>query len=124
MLDKLNIAHVKNRANVMNEKLDKLAEIVARANDMFYTKHKTVDTLMGIMDKALRAQGMRADAITVDCVAFDKKVVLLLHDAKPDIVEIALGNKNGDIFSTSEYELAELTETVILGVLEMSFITK
>tara|TARA_Y100000034_G_C6556211_1_gene240497 strand:- start:92 stop:418 length:327 start_codon:yes stop_codon:yes gene_type:complete len=108
----------------MNEKLDRLAEIVARANDMFYAKHKTADTLMGIMDKALRAQGMNADAITVDCVALDKKVVLLLHDVKPDIVEIALGNKNGDIFSTSEYELTELTEAVILGVLEMSFITK
>jgi len=108
----------------MNKKLDRLAEIVARANDMFYAKHKTIDTLMGIMDKALRAQGMMADAITIDCVTLDKKVVLLLHDAKPNIVEIALGNKQGDIYSSSEYEVTELTEAVVLGILEMSFISQ
>lgn len=108
----------------MNKRLDNLAEIVARANDMFYAKHKTTNTLMGIMDKALRAQGMNADAITIDCIALDKKVVLLLHDNKPELVEIALGNKNGDIYSSSEYELAELSEAVVLGVLEMSFVSK
>ncbi|WP_068547738.1 hypothetical protein [Thalassotalea crassostreae] len=108
----------------MNEKLKQVSELVAKANDMFYNKFKTVDTLMGIMDKALRKQGMNADAITLDCVALDKKIVVLLHDHKPDTVDIALGNKAGDIFSSTEFNIGELSETVILAILEKNFIAQ
>ncbi|NMP17713.1 hypothetical protein [Thalassotalea sp. Y01] len=107
----------------MNKKLDNLAEVVAKANDLFYSKHENVDTLMGIMNQTLRAQGMQADAITIDCVAVDKKIVFLLHDAKPDMVDIALGNKNGDILSSSEYVIEEVSEAVIVGIMEMNFVS-
>ncbi|MEW6982119.1 hypothetical protein AAD001_05660 [Colwelliaceae bacterium 6471] len=108
----------------MKSKLDSLSEVVAKANDLFYSKYDNIDTLMGIMDKTLRKQGMKADAITIDCVSLDKKVVLLLHDDKPDVVDIALGNKAGDIFSSSEYVLSDVSEEVIVGIMEMSFVVK
>jgi len=107
----------------MNKKLQDLSERVARANDVFYSKFATVDTLMGIMDKTLRKQGMKADAITIDCIALDKKIVILLHDEKPDFVDIALGNKEGDIYSSSEYELATLSETALVEIMETNFIS-
>ena len=107
----------------MNKKLQDLSEMVARANDVFYSKFDTVDTLMGIMDKTLRKQGMKADAITIDCIALDKKIVILLHDEKPDFVDIALGNKEGDIYSSSEYELAKLSETALVEIMETNFIS-
>jgi len=107
----------------MNKKLQDLSEMVARANDVFYSKFDTVDTLMGIMDKTLRKQGMKADAITIDCIALDKKIVILLHDEKPDFVDIALGNKEGDIYSSSEYELATLSETALVEIMETNFIS-
>jgi hypothetical protein len=106
----------------MNSKLQNLSEIVARANDMFYNKFEHIDTLMGIMDKALRNQGMSADAITIDCIALDKKIVILLHDDKPDVVDIALGNKEGDIYSSSEFELVKLSEAAIVEIMETNFI--
>jgi len=77
---------------------------------------------MGIMDKTLRNQGMKADAITIDCIALDKKIVILIHDDKPDVVNIALGNKEGDIYSSSEYELVKTSEAVIVGIMEANFI--
>lgn len=107
----------------MNSKLQNLSEIVARANDMFYSKFD-IDTLMGIMDKTLRKQGIKADAITIDCIALDKKIVILIHDDKPDTVNIALGNKEGDIYSSSEYELATLSEAIIVEIMEVNFIKK
>jgi len=107
----------------MKRKLQNLSEIVARANDVFYSKFDNIDTLMGIMDKTLRNQGIKADAITIDCIALDKKIVLLLHDDKPDVVDIALGNKEGDIYSSSEYELVKISETVIVGIMEENFIS-
>ena len=107
----------------MKSKLQNLSEIVARANDVFYSKFDNIDTLMGIMDKTLRNQGMKADAITIDCIALDKKIVILIHDDKPDVVNIALGNKEGDIYSSSEYELVKISEAVIVGIMEVNFIS-
>ena len=107
----------------MKSKLKKLSEIVARANDLFYSKFDNINTLMGIMDKTLRNQGIKADAITIDCIALDKKIVILIHDDKPDVVNIALGNKKGDVYSSSEYELVKISEAVIVEIMEMNFIS-
>ena len=96
----------------MNKKLQDLSELVAKANDLFYSQFTDTSTLMGIMDKTLRNQGMKADAITIDCIALDRKIVILLHDDKPDIVNIALGNKEGEVYSSSEYELAQVSEAI------------
>ena len=106
----------------MKGTLKSLSEIIAKANDLFYSKFDNIDTVMGIMDKNLRNQGIKADAITIDCIALDKKVVFLIHDDKPKIVSIALGNKNGDIYSSSEYAICDISETVILGIMEVNFI--
>jgi len=51
-----------------------------------------------------------------------KKIVTLIHDDKPDVVNIALGNKKGDIYSSSEYELVKISEAVIVGIMEVNFI--
>jgi hypothetical protein len=108
----------------MNNNLKTLSEIVANAIDQFSSQFDNIDTLMGIMDKTLRNQGMAADAITVDCKSKDKKIVLLIHDAKPDVVEIALGNKAGDIYSSSEYVCNELSASVIVEIMITSFLSQ
>jgi len=105
----------------MKSKLDNISEIVAKANDLFYSKFEKIDTLMGIMDKTLRKQGMKADAVTIDCISAGKKIVLLLHDDKPNVVDIALGNKQGDIFSSSEYVLKDISPAAIVEIMEMNF---
>jgi len=46
------------------------------------------------------------------------------HDHKPAVVEIELGNKEGDIYSSSEYEAAKTSEAVIVGIMEISFILR
>jgi hypothetical protein len=106
----------------MNNKLKQLSEIIAQANDNFYERHSNIDTLMGIMDKKLRKQGMPADAITIDCLTLDKKIVFLLHDAKPHTVNIALGNKAGEIDSSSDHELSQLSAATALTLLESVFL--
>jgi len=106
----------------MNNKLKQVSEIVAQANDNFYQCHKQIDTLMGIMDKTLRKQGMHADAITIDCVNIDKKIVFLLHDSKPTTVNIAIGNKAGEIKSSSDHELTQLSISSVVTLLEDNFL--
>lgn len=106
----------------MKTTLNNLSEIVAKANDLFFNKFDTVDTIMGIMDKTLRKQGMKADAITIDCIALNKKIVIVLYDEKPDIVEIALGNKAGDIHSSRQYNVSDLSVEAMLEIMEANFI--
>ena len=106
----------------MKSTLKNLSEIVAKASDLFYVKFDDIDTVMGIMDKNLRNQGIEADAITIDCNALDKKIVILIHDDKPNVVSIALGNKEGDIYSSCEYVLSEISETVIVEMMQVNFI--
>lgn len=107
----------------MNSKLQQVSEIVAKANDLFYSKYTHIDTLMGIMDKTLRKQGMKADAVTIDCIALDKKLVILIHDDKPDTVDIALGNKQGDIYSSSTQQIATLSTVIFVDIMTDYFIT-
>jgi hypothetical protein len=106
----------------MNKVLNNLSEVIAKANDLFYSKFETLDTLLGIMDKNLRKQGIKADAVTIDCVVLDKKIVILLHDDKPDVVSVALGNKAGSIHSSSEYALDEFSVESMLKIMERYFV--
>lgn len=107
----------------MNEELKNLSEIVARANDLLYTKFENIDTLMGIIDQSLRNQGIKADAVTVECVTVDRKLLILIHDEKPDSVTIVSGNKAGDIYSKIEYAMSEISEDFFVDIMEKNFIT-
>lgn len=106
----------------MNNTLKKLSEIVAEANDAFDAHHQSIDTILGIMDQALRKQGINADAVTIDCIPLNKKIVFLIHDDKPKIVDIALGNKEGDIQSSSAYDLNSLSVAMVVGIMEDNFL--
>ncbi|WP_448247899.1 hypothetical protein [Thalassotalea agariperforans] len=105
----------------MKEPLKSVSEVIAQANDKFYEVNNNIDTLVGIIDKALRKQGMNADAVTIDCPALDKKLVFLLHDSKADSVDIAQGNKAGDIFSSASEPLAELTVNKVVAIMNSYF---
>lgn len=107
----------------MKTNLKNLSEVVARANDLLYTKYENIDTIMGIIDKSLRKQGIEADAVSVDCVAIDKKILILIHDDKPEIVTIVTGNKAGDIYSKTDYEKSEISEEFFVDIMEKNFIT-
>ena len=107
----------------MKPSLKNLSEIVARAHDLLYNKFENIDTIMGIIDKSLRNQGIQADAVTVDCVSVDKKLLILLHDDKPNAVTIVSGNKAGDVYSKSEYAMSDISEEFFVEIMEKNFIT-
>lgn len=105
----------------MHKKLNDLSEIIAKANDVFFQKFANVDTVMGIMDKSLRKQGIKADAITLDCLAQNKKIVFVLHDDKPNEIDVALGDKDGAIHSSSSYQYAGMTTEVVVEIMQTYF---
>lgn len=106
----------------MKNTLKNLSDTIASANDIFYSRNTNINTIMGIIDKSLRKQGMQADAITLDCTSLDKKIVFLLHDDTPSKINITLGNKNGSIYSSTEYALKDISEALIIEIMEANFI--
>jgi hypothetical protein len=105
----------------MKPSLKVLSEVIAQGNDLFYEQNSTLDTVIGIMDKSLRQQGMDADAISVDCIPLNKKIVFLVHDIKPHQVDIAFGNKAGEIASTSQLKLSDLTAIKTVELMQNYF---
>jgi hypothetical protein len=106
----------------MNKTLKNLSEIIAQANDAFEARYKNIGTVLGILDQALRKQGIKADAITINCIALNRKIVFLIHDHKPTFVDIALGNKEGDIHSSSTHDLNTVSVTMIVEMMENNFV--
>ena len=103
--------------------LKNLSEIVACANDALYAQHQNVSTVMGIIDQSLRKQGLAADAITVDCLALDRKIVIFIRDDRPDSVDVALGNRAGDIHACVSHPTEQLTEAFMLQLMRDKFVT-
>lgn len=106
----------------MTPTLKNLSEIVAHANDALYAQHQNVSTVMGIIDQSLRKQGLAADAITVDCLSLDLKIVIFIRDDRPDTVDIALGNKAGDIHSCTTHAISDISEAFMLQLMQASFV--
>ena len=107
---------------IMREKLKQVSEVVATANDKFFEQYTQVDTLVGIIDKALRAQGMEADAVTIDAPVLDKKIVFLLHDAKAETIDCAIGNAQGDIHRSVIIRIDEFTSQYVIDLMTSTFI--
>ncbi len=105
----------------MKSELKKISEIVAQANDLFYEKNKNISTSIGIMDKVLRKQGMAADAVTIEAISFNQKIVLLMHDQRQNIVEVAIGNSAGDIETSTDYPIENITTTKIVELMTTYF---
>jgi len=57
------------------------------------------------------------------CIAKSGKSITLIYEDKPDVVSIALSNKEGGIYSPSEYELVKISEAIIVEIMEVNFIS-
>lgn len=102
----------------MTPKLKHLSEIIATANDTFFNLYTNINTSIGIMDKVLRQQGMNSDAVIINCITNSKKIVFLLHDEKPETVDVALGNNDGDVETSKQYKTSELSVEQTLAIMK------
>lgn len=96
-----------------------LYEISAMANDALIDKFENAHTSLGLMDKVLRKKGIPADAVTIDNIDNNIRVILAILDHQPEVVGIGVGNtKIDDINFLSQQPLNSLTVNDVLIVLE------
>lgn len=103
--------------------LDTVAEIAVAANDQFTARHAGAATSAGVISSTIRAMGIEADAVNIDCEHSGKRLVLILLDNNPGKVGIGIGQKD----TIGEYQLItykpvdELAIADILEILEARF---
>lgn len=102
----------------MKSRFKQLSEWSAQAADSYMDNHKDISLMMGLIDQSLRKQGVQADAISIESIQLNVKILIIVHDHPDQNIEFVLGNRNGDINASNKYPFEELSQAKILNYLE------
>lgn len=65
--------------------LAKLSDAITEAHARIQQDYAQINPVVA-MRRGMREKGIPADALTIDCLASNKRIVLVLHDQQPDTV--------------------------------------
>lgn len=75
--------------------LQALCDIATDAHTRIQQDFKDIDPVIGVSQK-MRTSGIPADAMTIDCLRSGKRIILVLHDQQPGIINYQLSYKDKD----------------------------
>ncbi len=76
-------------------KIFELSDLASAAQAKIQQEFRDIDPVVGIM-RSLRESGFSADAMTIDSFCSGKRIILLLHDDKPNEVAYQFSYKDKD----------------------------
>lgn len=103
--------------------LDTVAGIAVAANEKFTARYAGASTSAGVISSTIRAMGIEADAVNIDCEHSGKRLVLILLDNNPGKVGIGIGQKDtvGDYQLITYKPVEELVVDDVFEILEARF---
>lgn len=75
--------------------LQTLYERITEAHARIQRDFGDIDPVVGV-NRQMRAGGIPADAITIDSLKNDKRILLILHDRQPELVSYQFCQRNQD----------------------------
>ena len=78
-----------------DKQLIKLSDIATDAHTRIQQNFKEIDPIVGV-NRSMRESGIPADAMTIDCLKTQKRIIIILHDQQPDIIRYQFAFKNKD----------------------------
>lgn len=102
--------------------IEQVAEIAELAHQKFVERNRQSVSSIGIISSKIRAMGIAADAVNIDCGRSDLRLVLIVLDQDPGKVGIGIGRKE-----TNDYEMIkqlpidDLEQSDVLEILENRF---
>jgi hypothetical protein len=84
-----------------------LSDIASAALTKIQQNCENINPIIGL-NSGMRAQGIPADAMTIDCLATGKRIILILHDQQTDIVRYQFSFKDQD--PSDVFELISFNE--------------
>lgn len=100
------------------EKIYLLADLAAVAQTEIQKEFADLDPVIGIK-RSMRDSGFPVDALTIDCIVSGRRIILLLHDEKPNelVYQFSyIDRDTGSDFITVSYD--EVSPLWICGLIK------
>ncbi len=98
----------------MSEKnLELLSDLVTDAHTRIQQTFDNINPIVGV-SRGMRTVGIPADAMTIDCLRTGKRIIIILHDESPEILQFQFSYKDKD--PAEEFEtlsIDKLSEEVL-----------
>lgn len=78
-----------------DKKLKTLCDLATEAHTRIQQDFKDINPVVGVNQK-MRDSGMPADIMTIDCLRSNKRIIIILHDQQPDIINYQFCYKDKD----------------------------
>ena len=105
----------------MDQRLSTLSDIATEAHGSIQRDFEDINPIIGV-NQNMRASGFPADAMTIDCLKTNKRIILILHDHHPDIISFQFSFRDqdpGDEFESMEF--AQMTAEKLYGWIKTYF---
>ena len=80
----------------MSEKnLELLSDYVTEAHTQIQQNFDNINPVVGV-SRGMRSVGIPADAMTIDCLKTGKRIIIILHDESPEILQFQFSYKDKD----------------------------
>ncbi|AFU98408.1 hypothetical protein [Simiduia agarivorans] len=99
----------------LTPQLSTLSATLTEAHARIQQQHAQINPVVGI-NRQMRASGIAADVVTIDCLVSNKRILIILQDAKPEEASYQFCRRDAD--PASGYEaiaLADLTVDKVYG---------
>ena len=93
--------------------LERLSDSVTDTHSRIQKEFENINPIVGV-SRGMRSVGIPADAMTIDCLKTGKRIIIILHDDSPDVVQYQFSYKDKDpdeAFATLAAE--SINETVL-----------
>jgi hypothetical protein len=78
-----------------DKKLQTLCDIATEVHARIQQNFKAINPVVGV-SQHMRHNGVPADAMTIECLGSNKRIILVLHDQAPDIISYQFTYKDKD----------------------------
>lgn len=75
--------------------LAKLSDIVTESHTRIQLEFEHINPIVGI-NQGMRGVGIPADAMTIDCLKTNKRIIIILHDEQPTDIQYQFSYRNKD----------------------------
>ena len=79
----------------INKQLETLFDITTESHTRIQQDFKDINPIVGV-NQRMRETGVPADVMTIDCLKSGKRIILILHDQQPDIINYQFSFKDKD----------------------------
>lgn len=80
---------------LIEDQLSKLCDLASEALNFIQRDFKHLNPVIGV-NRNMRDRGIPADAVTIDCLKSGKRIIIILHDHQPTMVNYQFSFKEQD----------------------------